>query len=230
MKKLYSALYAVLLICVIGTVVFLILSPDRIPVHYNFAGEVDRIGSKYENLIWPGFAIGMGVFFLLMARVPRKKGEKTNEKVLMIAGVCTLIFFTLLGFYFMLKALRYDPQATPQVSYDDVNRFVSIGIGALLVVLGNIMPKMRRNSMFGLRTKWSMANDHVWQQSQRFGGVASVIAGFIMIILALFIPGIWNVLVMTIIIVIWLILSIVASHRFYLEDQYRDKKIDNIRE
>lgn len=225
MKKLYSALYAVLLICVIGTVIFLILSPDRIPVHYNFAGEVDRIGSKYENLIWPGFAIGMGVFFLLMARIPRKKGEKTNEKVLMITGVCTLVFFTLLGFYFMLKALRYDPQIASQVSYDDVNRFVSIGIGALLVVLGNIMPKMRRNAMFGLRTKWSMANDNVWQKSQRFGGIASVIAGFIMIILALFVPGIWNVVMMTIVIVIWLILCIVASHRYYLEDQ--DKK-DNM--
>ena len=219
MKKLYSILYAVLLICVIGTVIFLILSPDRIPVHYNFAGEVDRIGSKYENLIWPGFAIGMGVFFLLMARIPRKKGEKTNEKVLMIAGVCTLVFFTLLGFYFMLKALRYDPQAASQVSYDDVNRFVSIGIGALLVVLGNIMPKMRRNAMFGLRTKWSMANDNVWQKSQRFGGIASVMAGFIMIILALFVPGIWNVVMMTIVIVIWLILCIVASHRYYMADQ-----------
>ena len=219
MKKLYSILYAVLLICVIGTVIFLILSPDRIPVHYNFVGEVDRIGSKYENLIWPGFAIGMGVFFLLMARIPRKKGEKTNEKVLMIAGVCTLVFFTLLGFYFMLKALRYDPQAASQVSYDDVNRFVSIGIGALLVVLGNIMPKMRRNAMFGLRTKWSMANDNVWQKSQRFGGIASVIAGFIMIILALFVPGIWNVVMMTIVIVIWLILCIVASHRYYMADQ-----------
>lgn len=221
MKKLYSALYAVLLICVIGTIVFLILSPDRIPVHYNFAGEVDRIGSKYENLIWPGFAVGMGVFFLLMARIPRKKGEKTNEKVLMIAGVCTLIFFTLLGFYFMQKALRYDPQAAPQVSFDDLNRFVSVGIGALLVVLGNIMPKMRRNALFGLRTKWSMANDNVWQKSQRFGGITSVIAGFTMIILALLIPGIWNVLVMTIVIVVWLILCIVASHRFYLEDQDR---------
>jgi len=219
MKKLYSILYAVLLICVVGTVVFLILSPDQIPVHYNFAGEVDRIGSKYENLLWPGFAIGLGIFFLLMARVPRKRGEKTNEKVLMIAGVCTLIFFTLLGFYFMLKALKYDPNDTTQISFDDINKFVSIGVGVLLVVLGNIMPKMRRNALFGLRTKWSMANDIVWQKSQRFGGIASVIAGFIMIILALFVPGIWNVVMMTIVIVIWLILCIVASHRYYMADQ-----------
>lgn len=219
MKKLYSILYATLLICVVGTVVFLILSPDQIPVHYNFAGEVDRIGSKYENLLWPGFAIGLGIFFLLMARVPRKRGEKTNEKVLVIAGVCTLIFFTLLGFYFMLKALKYDPNDTTQISFDDINKFVSIGVGVLLVVLGNIMPKMRRNALFGLRTKWSMANDTVWQKSQRFGGITSVVAGFILIIMALFIPGIWNVVVMTIIIVVWMVLCIVASHKYYLEDQ-----------
>ena len=80
MKKLYSVLYAVLLICVIGTVIFLILSPDRIPVHYNFSGEVDRIGSKYENLIWPGFAVGLGAFFLLMARIPRKRAKRQTRK------------------------------------------------------------------------------------------------------------------------------------------------------
>lgn len=219
MKKLYLVLYAVLLICVIGTVVFLILSPDRIPVHFNLTGEMDRIGSKYENLIWPGFAIGLGAFFLLMARSTGKKGEKANEKILMITGICTLIFFTLLGFYFMLKALKYDPEAALIVSYDDVNRFVSIGIGAFLVVLGNIMPKMRRNALFGLRTKWSMANDNVWQKSQRFGGFASVIAGFIMIILALFIPGMWNVVMMIIVITIWMVFCIIASRRYYSADK-----------
>ena len=217
MKKLQSVLCVVLLVCVLGTVVFLILSPDRIPVHYTFAGEVDRFGSKYENLIWPGFAIGLALFFLWMARIPGKKGEKTNENVLLIAGVFTLIFFTLLGFYFMWKALRYDPNAAPPVSFDDVNRLVSIGIGALLVVLGNFMPKMRRNSLFGLRTRWSMANDTVWQKSQRFGGISSVIAGFTMMILALFVPGIWNVIVMTIVIVIWLLACVLASRRYYAE-------------
>lgn len=224
MKKLYVALYAVLLISVIGTVILLRLSPDRIPVHYNFAGEADRIGSKYESLVWPGFTVIMGAFFLLMARIPRKKGESNNEKVVLITGVSTIILFALLGFYFMLRALRYNPEAARFTSYDDVNRAVSIGVGALLVAFGVIMPKMRRNSLFGIRTKWSMANDNVWQKSQRFGGIASVIAGSIMIVLALFIPGIYNILAMTIVIVIWLILCIAASRRFYLEDKDRRAK------
>ena len=52
----------------------------------------------------------------------------------------------------MLKAIRYDPDAAATVSIDAM-KFTGIAIGILLVILGNIMPKMRRNAMFGLRTK-----------------------------------------------------------------------------
>lgn len=52
----------------------------------------------------------------------------------------------------LLKAIRYDPDAAATVSIDAM-KFTGIAIGILLVILGNIMPKMRRNAMFGLRTK-----------------------------------------------------------------------------
>ncbi len=224
MKKLYILTLIVLLICVVGTVVFLIISPDQVPVHYNLAGEADRIGSKYENLLFPAFAVVMGAFFVIIARRESKKSDKSNEKVLMICGLFSLIFFTLIGFYFMLKALRYDPEVAPAVSVDDVNRFVNIGIGVLLIVLGNIMPKARRNSLVGIRTKWSMASDAVWQKSQRFGGIVLVIAGFVMIVLSLIVPGIWNVLVLTTVIAAAAILSAAASRRYYLEEKESSAK------
>ena len=62
MKKLYALCYGVILLCIVGTAILLIFTPDTIPVHYNFAGEVDRFGSKYENLIWPIFTIIMGAW------------------------------------------------------------------------------------------------------------------------------------------------------------------------
>lgn len=156
MKKLYALCYGVILLCIVGTAILLIFTPDTIPVHYNFAGEVDRFGSKYENLICPIFTIIMGAFFILLAKQQRKKGETVNEKILLYTGICTLLFFAALGFYFMLKAIRYDPDAAATVSIDAM-KFTGIAIGILLVILGNIMPKMRRNAMFGLRTKWSIS-------------------------------------------------------------------------
>ena len=74
MKKLYHILLIVLLICVTGTVLFLILSPDRVPMHFNAAGEPDRIGSKYENVMWPLLAGASVLLFLLLARREKKKG------------------------------------------------------------------------------------------------------------------------------------------------------------
>ena len=219
MKKLKVILFAAILVCILGTAVFLILAPDRIPVHYNFAGEVDRIGSKYENLVFPLFSVGFGVFFLLFARNYEKKNDASSAKALLLTGVCTLLFFTLLSFYFMWKDLTYDPQTAPHVSPGDVNRFVSIGVGAMLILIGNFLPKVRRNSLIGLRTRWSMENDAVWQKSQRFGGFASVAAGLCMIVLSVFIPGLWNLLMMVVVIVIWTIVCSAASRRYYLADK-----------
>ncbi|MBR4727852.1 MAG: SdpI family protein [Clostridia bacterium] len=219
MKKLQTAQWIVLLICVVGSIVFLILSPDRLPVHFDFSGKADRIGSKYELLILPLISIGLGVFFSVTAQQAQKKDDRSNEKMLRITGLATLIFMTAISFYLMSIAMRYDPSAASKVDYDNVNKFVSIATGALFVVLGNIMPKARRNSAFGLRTKWSMANDAVWQKSQRFGGIALVAAGFVMIVLSLFIPGVWNIVMMTVVLAVVLILSLVASYRYYRADQ-----------
>jgi len=217
MKKLYAICYGVILLCIIGTAILLIFTPDTIPAHYNFAGEVDRFGSKYENLIFPLFAIIIGAFFILLAKLQRKKGGAVNEKILLYTGICTLLFFTVLGFYFMLKAIRYDPDATAAFSID-VMKFTGIAIGIMLVILGNIMPKARRNAMFGLRTKWSMANDNVWQKSQRFGGITSVLCGLAMIIVSVIIPGVWNLIVTTVIVIVWITLCVIASYQYYKTD------------
>lgn len=73
-------------------------SPDTVPVHYNFAGEVDRFGSKYEKPNFPLIAIIMGTFFILLAKLQRKKGLATNEKILLYVGISTLLFFVALDY------------------------------------------------------------------------------------------------------------------------------------
>ena len=221
MKKLYLILFYSILILLAGTVIFLILSPDQIPVHMDFSGEVDRIGSKYEYLVFPAIGAGLGLFFYLMAKVETKKGEESNEKILLYCGIGAILLLTVLGFYFMFQASRYDSNAPSDSAFGDVNKLMNVGIGVLLVVLGNIMPKARMSSVFGVRTTWSMANDSVWQKTQRFGGITCVICGFLMIILSLFIPGEWNVFVMLGIITVMAVLCTAASYRYYVTDKQK---------
>ena len=61
------------------------------------------------------------------------------------------------------------------------------------------MPKARRNSLFGLRTKWSLSSDAVWQKSQRFAGITGVAAGLLLILLAAALNERWLLPVMLII-------------------------------
>ena len=45
----------------------------------------------------------------------------------------------------------------------DIGQLVFGIIGMLMIVTGNLMPKLRMNSMIGLRTYWSMKNEATWK-------------------------------------------------------------------
>ena len=53
------------------------------------------------------------------------------------------------------------------------------------------MPKAQRNSVLGLRTKWSMADDVCWQKSQRLGGFLMVGTGILGVALVSLVPAAW---------------------------------------
>ena len=217
MKKLYLLIIAVMLLSIVGTSVLVILSPDTVPVHYNAFGEPDRFGSKYEAFIWPAICILLGSTVLITTRIQEKKGISKNEKLLLYTCLCTLLLFTGLGFCFTVKGMVYDPA---QASEDriDAAKICGIGIGLLLILLGNIMPKARRNSLFGLRTKWSLSGDAVWQKSQRFGGIAAVILGTIMVILSTLLKGPLGLILLTALLIPWVIACTAATYYYYKQE------------
>jgi len=120
----------------------------------------------------------------------------------------------------MEKGIAYGHSGTASVPGIDIaqtNSVCTILIGTLLIILGNYMPKARVNALYGLRTKWSMANDHVWQKSQRFGGFSSVICGIVLFLLGVFVRK-WLLLWMLLIVMIWGITSVAMSYVFYRKD------------
>ena len=55
--------------------------------------------------------------------------------------------------------------------------FVGVIAGIGLILLGNYLPKVKRNYTFGCKTPWALDNDWNWRLTHRFGGVAMIIAG-----------------------------------------------------
>jgi uncharacterized membrane protein len=65
----------------------------------------------------------------------------------------------------------------------DVSRALEGGVCLLIVLLGNVMGKVRRNFYVGVRTPWTIANEQVWNATHRFaaktffaGGLLGLVA------------------------------------------------------
>ena len=190
MKNKKFFYYFLMFLPLMITAVALLFLPEQIPAHYNFAGEIDRWGSKYESLIFPFITIAMGFFMLWMAKISSKSedGGTNNEKVVFYTGMGISLWFTVMHCYSLYNAFKNTTNLN-DVSVD-INQLFCILLGIGLVIIGNFMPKLRKNSVIGLRTVWSMKNDDVWKKCQRFSGISLMIGGFFMIVTGIFIKGV----------------------------------------
>jgi len=75
----------------------------------------------------------------------------------------------------------------------DILKIVLAGTGLLFVVIGNYMPKMRRNWLMGIRTPWTLADERVWDKTHRFAGPLFMLGGAVTLGGALFAPADWRV-------------------------------------
>lgn len=223
MKKFKLTLCLLMLLSLVITAVLLQFMPDIIPAHYNAAGEIDRLGSKYESLVFPAATAVMGIFFLLMDKFVKKSKnmKEIEQKTFYLCGIFTELLFIGLGIFFMAQAISYGAGDTVSVPGVDTARFIAalvILIGALYIVIGIFMPNARVNYLFGIRTSWSMANEQVWKKSQRFGAVSSVLCGTVLIALGIFVREhllLWVLGVLA----LWSIAAITASYLFWRADR-----------
>ncbi|RZT01946.1 SdpI family protein [Cuneatibacter caecimuris] len=199
--------------------------PDSVPMHYNLQGEVDRWGSKYENFIFPALILLMTLFWYAFIRYYRKKslraGEekerqeaKSNMNVLYIVAIATTALFNVMHCVFLYTAWS-GAESLSNVITVDTNMVLGVMTGLLLVVLGNFMPKTKRNSAVGFRTVWSMENDRTWAASNRFGGISMMISGVLIIVESFLVGGIASILIMLGIVVADGVVSLVYTYFAY---------------
>ena len=172
------------------TVIALPFLPEQIPAHYNFAGEIDRWGSKFETLLFPVITVGMGFFMLWMAKIATKQEESrnNNEKIVFYTGISISVWFTIMHCYSIYKAFS----VAQTMSYSDpvdINGLFCVFMGIVLAVTGCFMPKLSRNSLIGLRTSWSIKNDTTWKKCQLFGGISFIVIGVLTVIAGILLEG-----------------------------------------
>lgn len=188
-----------------AAMIALALAPDEIPAHWGLSGGADRMGSKWELLLWPGIILLLRLLLGGIEKLVREKdreGEK-NARYIASSTIAALALMDFLSLYFMRFSISRD------FDIDDYNSAVwqiSMSLAGLsLIPYGNMLPKLRLNSTVGLRTRYSMKNEETWALCQRFGGRSMIAAGVVIIICAQLMPDIRSFIALLAVTVIMLI-------------------------
>jgi uncharacterized membrane protein len=180
--------------------------PDKVPVHWNAAGEIDGWGSAFQGaFLFPLMMAAMLILLVFLPKVdPKKKNYSRMSKPYTIIVLVIMLFFMLIHFGSLGTALGY---------FNSFPSLIQLGVGALFVIIGNYMGKLKHNYFAGIKTPWTLANEQVWYKTHRMAGPLWVIGGLIFMA-ASFLPS--QFLTVTVMIVIAVLLIVPIGYSYWI--------------
>ncbi len=172
MSRPWLGLVVALTMLAAALVVFPML-PDRVPTHWNAAGEPDAWGSKWPAAFLPvGVALGIWALLHLLPRIdPRQSHYEDFHDTYWLIGNLIIVFMALLQFFALATALGWP------VAFD---RLMLLAVGLFFMALGRYLPRVRSNWWLGIRTPWTLSSESVWRATHRLAGRTFVVGGLIL--------------------------------------------------
>lgn len=187
--------------------------PEKVPVHWNSLGEIDRYGEKIELLLIPILLpLLVYVIFLIVPRIdPKNKLHQMGNKLQAIKTLMVVLMSVLA--LFILYSAKHQ-------SFNNPNYMVLL-IGVLYIVLGNYFKTIKPNYFIGIRTPWTLENETVWKDTHRLGGKMWFIGGIIVVLSSLMLDHKQN---FTLFLIITTILALVPVVYSYIRFKKEKKK------
>jgi len=184
----------------------------QVPIHWGADGQVDGYASKTVGLfLLPLATAGVAALFWVIPVIePRRANIAKSGKAYAAIWVAVVL---------MLAAIDVVAVAAAMGADLDMTLIVFVATGALFIVIGNYLPKIRPNYMMGIRTPWTLTSDLSWDRTHRVGGRLFVLEGLVFILVGLIRPAPEALLVI-------LIGGIVIMLIFVFAYSYRVWKID----
>ena len=213
-KKVLLLILAVLPLIVSAIAVLFIL-PDTVAAHFGIDGQPDRYGSKFEALILPGITLAGYLVYLLIKKFYRRtstEDHSRSERNRSILDTIMIVLFVLINAVNIYILMMMNDPAIMQDSDNLINAIIPTVIGVLFIILGNIMPKTKRNSFVGMRLPFAMDTDEHWYIANRAGGIALVVTGLATVIAGLILRSFAYFIVMAATALVTLIVAIIYSY------------------
>ncbi len=175
LKILLITSLAILLPIIVGLLLWNRL-PDRMPMHWNAAGEIDGWSSKPFAVF--GMPLIMLGFHWLCVLATGADPKKTSHAPKMI----TLVLWIIPVLHALLAVMVYAVAMGQSVRVEVV---MPVIIGLLLAIIGNYLPKCKQNYTIGIKIPWTLNSEENWNKTHRFagwvwtfGGLAIMATGF----------------------------------------------------
>ena len=160
--------------------------PDPMPNHWGINGQVDGYASKpVAALLLPCINLAFTALMMVLPRIDPKFARYDEEtkaslrRTFAAMRLAVTLYLSLLALVVLVMPL-YPAIRMPTV--------IGSGAGLLLMVLGNLMTKLRPNWFYGIRTRWTLESRDVWIKTHRLGGRLMMAGGVCILIFGLLLP------------------------------------------
>lgn len=188
-------------------------APNEIPIHWGIDGEVDGTGPKWLLLLFPFLPIAIDWLILLCRNIDPKKQNyqkftsSYDTMRLMVAIILLLCFYVTISEMMKPGLLN-------------IGMIVTLGVGVMITILGNIMPRFRPNYFAGLKFPWTLSDDEIWTKTHRFGGRLWFVGG-LLICASSFLEGAITIIILMIITILMIVIPMIYSYLLYRNKRKR---------
>ena len=170
-KKLLLFTSILILLSSLVGCVFWYQLPEKMPTHFNLLGQADGYNHKVFAIFGlPALMLLMHWLLLfLMIKDPKSSNISSKIQVLIywiIPFVSCLSMISIYG-----ESLGYSMMS---------GLLAQIFMGVLMIVIGNYLPKTRKNYIIGIRLPWTLENDENWRKTHRLAGKIWVLGGLLL--------------------------------------------------
>ncbi len=177
-RKALAVTTLVLLVPMLAGVLLWNRLPEQLPTHFNAAGEADRFSSRAVAVFGiPGYLLALHWVCVLSTLYLDPKARNMESKMVgLLLWICPVVSLiaTALVFSHGLGAALPTEMLMP------------LGLGLLMVLIGNWLPKCKPSYTLGIRLPWTLADEENWAATHRvagpvwmFGGAAMMAAAFL---------------------------------------------------
>ena len=175
--KIKKTDYIALLILIASFVQLIVVYPtlpQQVVTNWGFNGQVDYGSKSTLWILWGISALMLPLFFIIPKIDPKGKSYEKVDGFYSIFRLVIVLFMT--GMLEITILSVNDPHRF------NVGKIVMIAASLLFIFIGNYMPKCKQTYTMGIKNMWTYADERVWNDTHRFGGVVFVVAGVVMLI------------------------------------------------